>query len=104
MSSSSPAGLKASLEAKQWAKKRADATRAAEAKRLARPRHYLSTLLELTHACTANPNPNPNQAREAGSSCSASGFRGGGGRLRAWTRGSGAGHASVRVRPSAARR
>ena len=48
--SSSPAGLKASLEAKQWAKKRADATRAAEAKRLARPRHYLSTLLELTHA------------------------------------------------------
>ena len=40
---SSPAGLKASLEAKQWAKKRADATRAAEAKRLARPRHYLTT-------------------------------------------------------------
>lgn len=42
-STSSPAGLKASLEAKQWAKKRADATRAAEAKRLARSRHYLAT-------------------------------------------------------------
>ena len=42
-STSSPAGLKASLEAKQWAKKRADATRAAEAKRLARSRNYLTT-------------------------------------------------------------
>ena len=50
----SPAGLKASLEAKQWAKKRADATRAAEAKRLARSRNYLTThsLSQHAYVCT----------------------------------------------------